>query len=229
MAAEAGGNVAGSVANEVVTTANGVKILGYTDLAGRLPTQASQLYGQNIVNLMKLVTPNKDGETTLNMEDQVIRGMAVVTDGEITWPPPPVAVSAAPAAAPAPPPPPPEPPKKRNPAVNYAHMGVCAAALLALFWVSPGGLLGHFMVFMLAVVIGYYVIGNVNHSLHTPLMSVTNAISGIIILGSLIGLRDADSSPIILILSVCGILLASINVFGGFTVTQRMLAMFRRS
>jgi NAD(P) transhydrogenase subunit alpha len=228
MAAANGGNVAGSKPDQLVTTANGVKIIGYTDLAGRLPTQASQLFAQNVVNFFKLVTPGKDGELVLDMEDVVVRGMAVVTDGEITWPPPPVAVSAAPAAAP-PPPPPPEPKPPRNPAVGYSVMGVCAAALLALFWVSPAGLLGHFMVFMLAVVIGYYVIGNVNHSLHTPLMSVTNAISGIIIVGSLIGLRDAESSTAILVLSVAGILLASINVFGGFTVTQRMLGMFRRS
>ncbi|MDR1442762.1 MAG: Re/Si-specific NAD(P)(+) transhydrogenase subunit alpha [Bifidobacteriaceae bacterium] len=231
MAAGSGGNVAGSVADKLVTTANGVRIIGYTDLAGRLPTQASNLFAQNIVNLFKLITPGKDGELVLDMEDVVIRGMTVTNDGEVTWPPPAVSVSAAPAAGAAPPGPPPEPEvkKPRNPAVGYSVMGVCAVALLALFWASPAGLLGHFMVFMLAVVIGYYVIGNVNHSLHTPLMSVTNAISGIIIVGSLLGLRDADSSVAIVVLSVGGILLASINVFGGFTVTQRMLGMFKRS
>ncbi|MDR2567528.1 MAG: Re/Si-specific NAD(P)(+) transhydrogenase subunit alpha [Bifidobacteriaceae bacterium] len=231
MAAANGGNVAGSAPDKLVVTDGGVKIIGYTDLAGRLPTQASQLYAQNIVNLMKLVTPAKDGELVLDMDDVVIRGMTVVKDGDVTWPPPPVAVSAAPAggAAPVPAAPAAEAKKPRNPAVGYTVMGVCAAVLLALFWSSPSGLLGHFMVFMLAVVIGYYVIGNVNHSLHTPLMSVTNAISGIIIVGSLLGLRDADSSVAIIVLSVGGILLASINVFGGFTVTQRMLGMFRRS
>jgi NAD(P) transhydrogenase subunit alpha len=232
MAAGAGGNVAGSKADQLVTTPNGVKIVGYTDLPGRLPTQASQLFAQNIVNLFKLITPQKDGEAVLDMEDQVVRGMAVVTDGDVTWPPPPVAVSAAPAAAPPPEPPPPEEPKKRHPAVGYTVMAVCAAALLALFWVSPENLLGHFMVFMLAVVIGYYVIGNVSHSLHTPLMSVTNAISGIIVVGSLVGLTQAiqegGTNVSIVVLSVLGILLASINVFGGFTVTQRMLKMFKK-
>jgi NAD(P) transhydrogenase subunit alpha len=236
MAAANGGNVAGSKPDQLVVTENGVKIIGYTDLAGRLPTQASNLFAQNIVNFFKLVTPGKDGELVLDMEDVVVRGMAVVTEGEVTWPPPPVAVSAAPAA--------PAPAagagaaasdaekKKRDPRVTWTLLGVCAAALLALFWVSPAGLLGHFMVFMLAVVIGYYVIGNVSHSLHTPLMSVTNAISGIIVVGSLVGLTQSqhggETNTAILVLSVAGILLASINVFGGFTVTQRMLKMFRK-
>jgi NAD(P) transhydrogenase subunit alpha len=233
MAAGSGGNVAGSVPDKLVTTANGVKIIGYTDLAGRLPTQASSLFAQNIVNLFRLITPGKDGVVELNMDDVVVRGMTVAQDGEVTWPPPPVAVSAAPAPAPPPPPPPPPEPKKpRDPRVTYTILGVCAAALLALFWVSPGELLGHFMVFMLAVVIGYYVIGNVSHSLHTPLMSVTNAISGIIVVGSLVGLgqsQDGGSTNLaILLLSLVGILLASINVFGGFTVTQRMLKMFQK-
>ncbi|MDR1078206.1 MAG: proton-translocating transhydrogenase family protein, partial [Propionibacteriaceae bacterium] len=213
--------------DQMVVTANGVKIIGYTDLAGRLPTQASQLFATNIVNLMKLITPGKDGLIVLDMNDVVQRGVTVVSAGQVTWPPPPVSVSAAPSAAPAavvakePKPP-------RDPRVTYGVLGLCGAALLALFWASPAGLLGHFMVFMLAVVIGYYVIGNVSHSLHTPLMSVTNAISGIIVVGSLLGLREADSSAAIVVLSVCGILLASVNVFGGFTVTHRMLKMFRR-
>ncbi|MDR2252460.1 MAG: Re/Si-specific NAD(P)(+) transhydrogenase subunit alpha [Bifidobacteriaceae bacterium] len=232
MAAANGGNVAGSAPDKLVTTPNGVKIIGYTDLASRLPTQASQLFAQNIVNLFKLVTPGKDGELVLDMEDVVVRGMAVVTAGEVTWPPPPVAVSAVPAAGAPPPPHPPEEKKKRDPRVTWTVLSVCAAALLALFWVSPAGLLGHFMVFMLAVVVGYYVIGNVSHSLHTPLMSVTNAISGIIVVGSLVGLTQSQhegrTDIAILVLSLAGVLLASINVFGGFTVTQRMLKMFRK-
>ncbi|MDR2374020.1 MAG: Re/Si-specific NAD(P)(+) transhydrogenase subunit alpha [Bifidobacteriaceae bacterium] len=232
MAAATGGNVAGSKPDQLVTTPGGVKIIGYTDLAGRLPTQASNLFAQNIVNLFKLVTPAKDGVVALDMDDVVIRGMAVVTDGEVTWPPPPVSVSAAPAAVAAPPPPAPEPKKPRDPRVTWTVLGICGAALLALFWVSPAGLLGHFMVFMLAVVVGYYVIGNVSHSLHTPLMSVTNAISGIIVVGSLVGLsqsqHDGRTDLAILVLSVAGVLLASINVFGGFTVTQRMLKMFQK-
>ena len=228
MAAGAGGNVAGSVADKLVVTSNGVKIIGYTDLPSRLPTQASQLFGTNVVNLMKLVTPQKDGEMILDMNDQVQRGMTVVGQGQVMWPPPPVQVSAAPAAAQVAVVEPKEK-KKMNPAVTWAVLAICALAFLAMFWVAPAGLLGHFLVFMLALVIGYYVIGNVNHALHTPLMSVTNAISGIIIVGSLVGLQSADISVTVAVLSIVGILLASINIFGGFTVTQRMLAMFRRA
>ncbi|MDR3052747.1 MAG: Re/Si-specific NAD(P)(+) transhydrogenase subunit alpha [Coriobacteriales bacterium] len=237
MAASSGGNVEGSVADQVVTTEGGVKIIGYSDLPGRLPTQASQLFSQNIVNLMKLVTPGKDGELALDLDDVVQRGMLVTQAGEVTWPPPKVAVSAAPAAAVAVAPAAAQLEKKpMDPKVSYALLGVCALALLALFWISPTGLLGHFMVLMLSIVIGFYVIGNVSHSLHTPLMSVTNAISGIIIVGCLVGLTFVDGSAditgasnlVIIILSIAGILLASINVFGGFTVTNRMLKMFRK-
>ncbi|MCL2806997.1 MAG: Re/Si-specific NAD(P)(+) transhydrogenase subunit alpha [Coriobacteriia bacterium] len=238
MAAGAGGNVEGSRPDEIVTTANGVKIIGYTDLPGRLPTQASQLFSQNIVNLMKLLTPQKDGELILNLEDVVQRGMLVAQDGAIMWPPPEVAVSAAPKqpeiTPPAPAPTPDKKPMDRR--ITYAVLATCALALLALFTISPSGLIGHFMVLMLSVVIGFYVIGNVSHALHTPLMSVTNAISGIILVGCLLGLvlinQDAPvlagANLAMLILSILGILLASINVFGGFTVTQRMLKMFRK-
>ncbi|MCL2736731.1 MAG: Re/Si-specific NAD(P)(+) transhydrogenase subunit alpha [Propionibacteriaceae bacterium] len=234
MAAGSGGNVAGSVADKLVVTANGVKIIGYTDLASRLPTQASQLYGTNVVNLMKLVTPEKDGVLVLDMNDVVQRGMTVVSEGEITWPPPPVAVSAVPQQQAAPVAPVAKETKKRNPALTWIGLGICALALLAMFWVSPEGLLGHFMVFMLSVVIGYYVIGNVSHSLHTPLMSVTNAISGIIVVGALLGLQSVaglggGTAILVAVMSIIGILLASINIFGGFTVTQRMLAMFRKA
>jgi NAD(P) transhydrogenase subunit alpha len=234
MAASSGGNVAGSVADQVVTTANGVKIIGYSDLPGRLPTQASQLFSTNIVNLMKLITPGKDGELTLDLEDVVQRGMLVAQAGEVTWPPPKVAVSAAPAAAPVEAAPVKPEKKPMDPKITYTLLGVCALALLALFWISPAGLLGHFMVLMLSIVIGFYVIGSVSHSLHTPLMSVTNAISGIIIVGCLVGLTFIEGTSfggtnlIIIILSIAGILLASINVFGGFTVTNRMLKMFRK-
>jgi len=234
MAAETGGNVAGTVADKVVTTPNGVKIIGYTDLPGRLPTQASQLFATNVVNLMKLITPAKDGLVTLDMNDVVQRGMAVVTAGEVTWPPPAVAVSAAPVKAPAAALPVKPEKKPRDPRVTYAALGLAGALLLLLFWAAPSPLLGHFLVFALAVVIGYYVIGNVSHSLHTPLMSVTNAISGIIVVGSLVGLqhaRDAAGTTnwATVVLAVVGLLLASINVFGGFTVTQRMLKMFKKA
>lgn len=238
MAAGSGGNVEGSVPDEVVTTAGGVKIIGYTDLPARLPTQASQLFSQNIVNLMRLLTPGRDGELVLDPGDAVQRGMLVTQGGEVTWPPPEVAVSAAPRAEAPPPGPEPVRPgkKERDPRASYALLGICALALLALFAVSPSGLIGHFMVLMLSVVVGFYVIGNVSHSLHTPLMSVTNAISGIIVVGCLLGLVLMDQSSdllsgtnlAILVLSALGILIASINVFGGFTVTQRMLKMFQK-
>jgi NAD(P) transhydrogenase subunit alpha len=236
MAASNGGNVAGSRPDEVVVTENGVKIIGYTDLPGRLPTQASQLFATNIVNLIKLVTPGKDGIFVLDFDDIVQRGMTVVRDGEVTWPPPQVSVSAVPAKVDETPLPEKKEKKPLDPRVTYAVLGFCAIVLLVLFLFSPAGLLGHFMVFMLSVVIGFYVIGNVSHSLHTPLMSVTNAISGIIVVGCLVGLTMTDQSVpvtdltnlLIVILSVVGILLASINVFGGFTVTNRMLKMFRK-
>jgi NAD(P) transhydrogenase subunit alpha len=227
MAAANGGNVEGSVPDELVVTENGVKIIGYTDLPGRLPTQASQLYGTNLVNLMKLVTPAKDGQLVLDMDDVVVRGMTVARDGELLWPPPPIQVSAAPAvaaAAPvakAPPPPP-------NPARKYTLMAIGAAAFALIAAFSPASFLGHFTVFALAVVVGYYVIGNVHHALHTPLMSVTNAISGIIVVGALIQLGSSTSSTVVLALAFVATLVASINIFGGFLVTRRMLTMFRK-
>ncbi|MDI6100315.1 Re/Si-specific NAD(P)(+) transhydrogenase subunit alpha [Actinoplanes sp. NEAU-A12] len=224
MAAANGGNVEGTVAGEVVVTANGVTIIGYTDLPGRLPAQASQLYGTNLVNLMKLLTPGKDGQLVLDFDDVVQRGITVVRDGELTWPPPQVAVSAAPVAEkPVTAPPKPET-KKRNPLVA---IGAGAAALFLLTALAPEALRGHLTVFALAIVIGYYVIGHVHHALHTPLMSVTNAISGIIVVGALLQLGHSDN--LVTGLSFVAILLASINVFGGFAVTRRMLAMFSRS
>jgi NAD(P) transhydrogenase subunit alpha len=227
MAAGSGGNVAGSVADEKVVTPNGVKILGYTDLPGRLPTQASQLFGTNLVNLLKLLTPQKDGNVHLDFEDVVQRGMTVVRDGEVTWPPPPVQVSAAPVAQPAEPPPPKPEKKPMSAGTKLGLLGGAALAFLALSAFSPEPFLGHFMVFMLSVVIGYYVIGNVHHALHTPLMSVTNAISGIIVVGALLQVGHTGKTWVT-VLAFLGILVASINVFGGFTVTNRMLTMFRR-
>ncbi len=225
MAAANGGNVAGSQADERVVTENGVTILGYTDLPGRLPTQASQLFGTNLVNLLKLTTPDKDGQFVLDLDDVVQRGMTVTDRGEILWPPPPVQVSAAPVAA-APPAPPPEPKKKMSDGTRLGIIGAVAAVFLLLSSVSPEPFLGHFMVFALAVVIGFYVIGNVHHALHTPLMSVTNAISGIILVGALLQVGQGDIW--VTVLAFIAILVASINVFGGFTVTARMLQMFKR-
>jgi NAD(P) transhydrogenase subunit alpha len=231
LAAANGGNVAGTVKGQRTVTENGVTILGYTDLPGRLPTQSSQLFGQNLVNLMKLLTPEKDGQLVLDFDDVVQRSITVVRDGELTWPPPPVQVSAAPAAAgngPAPPPPP-RPPEKQPMSAErkYAYTGIAALLFFILVAIAPAALVPELTVFALAIVIGYYVIGNVHHALHTPLMSVTNAISGIILVGGI--LEVGHYGTLVTIVSACGILLASINIFGGFAVTRRMLSMFSRS
>jgi H+-translocating NAD(P) transhydrogenase subunit alpha len=226
MAAAQGGNVAGSVAGEAIVTDNKVTIIGYTDLAGRLPTQASQLYGTNLVNLMKLLTPEKDGQVVFDWDDVVQRNMTVVRDGEKIWPPPPVQVSAAPAGPAAKVRPvkeeKPPPPASRK----YAVVGIGAALLFVLTAFAPAQLNTNFTVFVLAIVIGYYVIGKVHHALHTPLMSVTNAISGIIIVGALLQIGHGDTT--VNVLAFLAILLVSINIFGGFAVTRRMLSMFTR-
>jgi NAD(P) transhydrogenase subunit alpha len=229
MAAANGGNVEGVVAGEQVTTANGVTIIGYTDLAGRLPAQASQLYGTNVVNLLKLMTPESDGRLVLDFEDVVQRSICVVRKGESTWPPPPVEVSAAPAAQAKAAMPPAESRAKQpvSASSKFAIVAGAAAVLFVLAALSPQALLGHLTVFALAIVIGFYVIGNVHHALHTPLMSVTNAVSGIIVVGAVLQIGQGDA--VITALSAVAILVASINVFGGFAVTRRMLAMFSRS
>ncbi|MDT0203399.1 Re/Si-specific NAD(P)(+) transhydrogenase subunit alpha [Nocardioides sp. AE5] len=228
MAAGSGGNVEGSVPGEAIETDNGVTIIGYTDLAGRLPAQASQLYGTNLVNLFKLMTPEKDGQLVLDFDDVVQRSITVVRDGESTWPPPPVQVSAAPAAAPAAEAAPAK--EEKKPLSPGAKLGgvLGAGALLGLLVAaSPAVLQGQLIIFALAVVIGYYVITGVHHALHTPLMSVTNAISGIIVVGAL--LQIGHDGTVITIIAAAAILLASINIFGGFAVTRRMLSMFTRS
>ena len=228
MAAAQGGNVEGSVADEVVVTDNGVTIIGYTDLAGRLPAQASQLYGTNLVNLTKLVTPEKDGVWAMDMDDAVQRGVTVARAGEILWPPPPVQVSAAPAPAAAAAAPAEEPEEKKamSPGLKFGLIGLGMLALLVLVAIAPGEIPQHLTVFVLAIVIGYYVIGNVHHALHTPLMSVTNAISGVIVVGALLQIGIDNTAG--LILAAVAILVASINVFGGFAVTRRMLGMFSK-
>ncbi len=227
LAAANGGNVEGSKPDEVVVTPNGVTIIGYTDLAGRLPAQASQLYSTNLVNLMKLLTPGKDGVLVLDWDDVVQRAITVAKDGAVTWPPPPVEVSAAPKAAPAAAPvatAEPKPPP--GPGRRYALVGIAAAVLLLITAAAPAQLTSNITVFVLAIVIGFYVIGNVHHALHTPLMSITNAISGIIIVGAL--LQVGTGNTIVTILAAIAILIASINIFGGFAVTRRMLEMFQR-
>lgn len=226
MAAGQGGNVEGSVAGERVVTSNGVVILGYTDLPGRLPQQASQLFATNLVNLLKLLTPGKDGVLTLDFDDVVQRTVTVVRDGEVTWPPPPVQVSAAPAAKPAadsaaaP---------AKKPMSRATRTGLVVAGIAALFAIcvfAPPPLPQHFLVLTLSVVVGFYVIGQVAHALHTPLMSVTNAISGIIVVGAMVQITVPDLT--VQILAAIAVLFASINVFGGFAVTRRMLAMFQK-
>jgi NAD(P) transhydrogenase subunit alpha len=225
MAAANGGNVAATVKDEKVVTANGVTVLGYTDLASRLAAQTSQLYGTNIVNLLKLLTPAKDGVLTLDMEDVIQRGIAVTRDGETMWPPPPVQVSAAPAAAQVARPEPvektPMDPRRK---VFAAALAAVLFALAAAY--SPPSFLGHFTVFALAIFVGYYVISNVAHALHTPLMSETNAISGIILVGGI--LQVGSDNLAVTILALVAVLVASINIFGGFLVTARMLQMFRK-
>jgi NAD(P) transhydrogenase subunit alpha len=226
LAAASGGNVEGTVAGERVVTGNGVVILGYTDLAGRLPGQAAQLYSTNVFNLLKLVTPAKDGTLALDFEDVVQRSITVTRDGETTWPPPPVTVSAAPPAASAASAEPigPRPGMRRGTKTALTIAGI--AALFAVCAFAPPPLPKHFLVLTLSVVVGFYVIGHVAHALHTPLMSVTNAISGIIVVGALV--QIVAPSLLVQVLAAVAVLLASINIFGGFAVTRRMLGMFSR-
>ena len=226
LAAQNGGNCEYTVANEVVTTAGGVKVIGYTDLPGRLPTQSSQLYGTNLLNLLKLLCKEKEGSITIDFEDVVVRGVTVVREGEVTWPAPPIPVSAQPQAAAKTVEAPKEPEKPVSPWRKYAMI---ALAIILFGWlanVAPKEFLGHFTVFALSCVVGYYVVWNVSHALHTPLMSVTNAISGIIVVGALLQIGDGGW---VSFLSFIAVLIASINIFGGFTVTQRMLKMFRKN
>ncbi|MEU7819197.1 Re/Si-specific NAD(P)(+) transhydrogenase subunit alpha [Catellatospora sp. NPDC049133] len=225
MGAAQGGNVEGTVPGELVVTDNGVSIIGYTDLPARLPAQASQLYATNLLNLMKLLTPGRDGRLVLDFDDVVQRSMTVARDGEVTWPPPPVQVSAAPqAAAPAPVA---TPVKKASPGRMFTYVGLGAAALFGLTAFAPKEFVGNFTVFALAVVIGYYVVGKVHHALHTPLMSVTNAISGIIVVGALLQIGQGTSLAVT-VLAAAAILLATVNIIGGFAVTRRMLGMFSK-
>ncbi len=230
LAAAGGGNCELTRPGESYTTDNGVTIIGWTDLPSRLPGQSSQLYGTNLVNALALMTPAKDGQLVLDFDDEVVRTMTVVRDGELTFPPPPIQVSAAPAPAAAAAPPAPvheaAPPVKRPWWHQVIWVGLGAIALIAVLTVAPASFVSLFGIFALAVVVGYYVVWNVTHALHTPLMSVTNAISGIIIVGAMTQL--ASDNWAVKIIAFVAVLLASINVFGGFTVTQRMLGMFRK-
>lgn len=228
LAASGGGNCELTVPGQRVVTPNGVTIVGWTDLPGRLPRHTSQLFATNVVHLLALLTPGKDGVLVLDLEDPVQRGMTVTHERDLLWPPPPVAVSAAPAAEATPEPPPPV--VRGDPQVKARRrlVGYALAAVLVTLAISfaPPAFLGHFTVFVLAVFVGYYVISNVTHALHTPLMAQTNAISGIILVGALLQIGSDDA--IVTVLACVAAALASINVFGGFLVANRMIRMFRR-
>jgi len=224
LAAEQGGNCELTEADKVVVR-NGVSIIGYTDLPSRLATQASQLYGTNLRHLLTELSPEKNGEIDVNMDDEVIRGVTVCKDGETTWPPPAPKLSAAPpkpaeAAAPV--------PAAEKPSVvgPIAAVVVGGLALLGLGAVAPPSFMAHFTVFVLACFVGYMVIWNVSPALHTPLMSVTNAISSIIVIGALT--QISSDNNVIMWIAAATVLITSINIAGGFAVTRRMLEMFRK-
>ena len=236
LAAEKGGNCKLTVADEKIVTENGVTIIGYTDFPSRMATQSSTLYATNIRHLMTDLTPEKDGIVDHNMEDDVIRGATIAHAGDVTFPPPPPKVAAIAAA------PKKEVPKeltaeekRANEAAAFKSetkqqvtlLAVGAVLVLAVGLVAPASFMQHFVVFVLSVFIGFQVIWGVAHSLHTPLMAVTNAISSIIILGALI--QIGSSSTLITLLAALGTFMAAVNIFGGFLVTRRMLAMFQKS
>ena len=226
LAAQNGGNCELTIADQVIETDNGVKIIGYTDLPSRLPTQSSQLYATNLLNLIKLLCKDKNGEINIDFEDVIIHSATVVKDGE-TIEPPKIQVSAQPQQAPKTV----VQPKSQAEPTGFAWKKylVLAIGIILFGWlasVAPKEFLSHFTVFFLACVVGYYVVWNVSHALHTPLMSVTNAISGIIVIGAVS--QIGHGNWFVSLLSFIAILIACINIFGGFTVTQRMLKMFTK-
>jgi NAD(P) transhydrogenase subunit alpha len=224
LAAEQGGNCELTEPG-TVTERHGVTIIGYTDLPSRLAAQSSQLYATNLRHLLTDLTPGKDGRIVVNMEDEVIRGATVCKDGQTTWPPPAPKLSAAPAKAK----PAPAPVKeKKKPSVIGPIVGMVVAglALLGLGAVAPQDFMGHFTVFVLACFVGYMVIWNVTPALHTPLMSVTNAISSIIVIGAL--MQISSDTEVIKWIAVATVGITAVNIFGGFAVTRRMLEMFRK-
>ncbi|MEM9968893.1 MAG: Re/Si-specific NAD(P)(+) transhydrogenase subunit alpha [Pseudomonadota bacterium] len=237
LAAEKGGNCKLTKMDEKIVTENGVTIIGYTDFPSRMAAQASSLYATNIRHLMTDLTPEKDGAINHNMDDDVIRGATIAHAHEVTFPPPPPKVNAIAQQKNKP-----QPPKeltaeekaaaelaafKQQTRTQVTLIGVGAALVLAVGLIAPASFMQHFIVFVLSVFIGFQVIWNVAHSLHTPLMAVTNAISSIIILGALI--QIGSSSVLVAILAAAGIFMAAVNIFGGFLVTRRMLAMFQKS
>jgi NAD(P) transhydrogenase subunit alpha len=226
LAAEQGGNCKLSEAGKVVK-AHGVSIIGYTDLPSRLATQASQLYGTNLRHLLTDMCPGKDGKVVVNFEDEVVRGATVTAGGKITWPPPAPKLSAAP----------PKPKEEPAPVVEEEEekpswvgpamtLGIGGLALFGLGAVAPASFMAHFTVFVLACFVGYMVIWNVSPALHTPLMSVTNAVSSIIVIGAI--LQISSGEKLIMWLAGLAVLITAINIAGGFAVTRRMLDMFRK-
>lgn len=229
LAAEQGGNCALTVKDRVVSK-HGVTLIGYTNLPSRLANQSSQLYATNLRHLLTDLCPDKNGTLRIDMEDEVIRGATVILEGKITWPPPPPKISAAP-------PPQIEAPAMKSIAVKknelmpepvkrFLPFVIIGAVLFGIGSAAPASFMSHFTVFVLACFVGYQVIWNVTPSLHTPLMSVTNAISGIIVIGALV--QISAPGVMISLLSGAAILIAAINIAGGFLVTRRMLAMFRK-
>jgi NAD(P) transhydrogenase subunit alpha len=235
LAAEKGGNCKLTVMDEKIVTENGVTIIGYTDFPSRMAAQSSTLYATNIRHMMTDLTPEKDGQINHDMEDDVIRGATVTFEGDITFPPPPPKVQAI-AAKPKEVVPELIPEEKRAAEVaafkaqtkqQVMLLGGGGALILLLGLVAPASFMQHFIVFALACFVGFQVIWGVAHSLHTPLMAVTNAISSIIILGAL--MQIGSGSFLVILLGALSVFMAGINIFGGFLVTRRMLAMFQKS
>jgi len=234
LAAERGGNCDLTVMDEKIVTDNGVTIVGYTDFPSRMASQSSTLFATNIRHMMDDLTPENDGVIDINMEDDVIRGATVAKAGEITFPPPPPKVAAIAAAKPKPKELTPEEVKAKELAEFKAQtknqvglLAVGGALLLLVGLVAPASFMQHFIVFVLAVFVGFQVIWNVSHALHTPLMAITNAISSIIILGAI--MQIGSGSLLVILLAALSVFMAGINIFGGFLVTRRMLAMFQKS
>ena len=235
LAAERGGNCDLTVANKKIVSDNGVTIVGYTDFPSRMAAQASSLYATNIRHMLTDLTPEKDGTVVHNMEDDVIRGATIAHAGSVTFPPPPPKIQAI-AAKPKEAAPEKTPEERRAEEVaafkkqtkNQVTLLACGTALLLLVGTfAPASFMQHFIVFVLSVFVGFQVIWNVSHSLHTPLMAVTNAISSIIILGA--ALQIGSNNNLVIILAGISVFFAGINIFGGFLVTRRMLAMFQKS
>ena len=236
LAAERGGNCDLTVPDQKIVTDNGVTIVGYTDFPSRMAAQASTLYSTNIRHMLTDLTPKKDGVIVHNMEDDVIRGATVAHGGSVTWPPPPPKIAAIAAAKPK------EKARELTPVEKRANevaafqgqtrnqvgmLAIGGGAILLAGLFAPASFMSHFIVFVLACFVGFQVIWNVSHALHTPLMAITNAISSIIILGAL--LQVGSGSYLVILLAALAVFMAGINIFGGFLVTRRMLAMFQKS